>query len=71
MDNFKKDLQIIAGSFLSRQVCVPKEMPIALATYLLNEKDTCGTSLGWIHAEELGEVVCDNDSTRKHLCFDC
>lgn len=65
------DVHINAGNFLSRQICVPKEMPLAVAEHLLNEKDLCGTTNGWVFAERLGEVPCEQDPNKKHLVFEC
>lgn len=63
------DVHINAGNFLSRQVCVDKDMPIPIAEILLNQKDECGTTNGWVYAEDLGEVPCEKDPTKKHLVF--
>lgn len=65
------DVQIINGNFLSRQICIPKDMDIDLASRYLNEKDFCGTTLGWVFKEDLGEVQCKDDPTRKHLVYSC
>ncbi len=65
------DVQISNGNFLNRQVCVPKEMDTETATRLLNDKDECGTQNGWVFTEELGEVQCQDDPTKKHMCFHC
>jgi hypothetical protein len=65
------DVHINAGNFLSRQVCVPREMPVAVAERLLNEKDECGTTNGWVFHEEGGEVQCEKDPEKKHIVFGC
>ncbi len=65
------DVHINAGNFLSRQICVSKEMPRATAEKLLNEKDLCGTSAGWVFEESLGEVDCAQDASKKHMVFNC
>lgn len=65
------DIHINNGNFLNRQICVPKEMPVHLAEHLLNMKDLCGTTNGWVYNESLGEVECQQDKTKKHLVFGC
>lgn len=65
------DVHINGGNFLNRQICIPKEMTPDEATRLLNKKDECGTTAGWVFTPELGEVPCDDDSTKKHICFHC
>jgi hypothetical protein len=63
------DIHINAGNLLSRQICVPKEMTISQATHLLNIKDICGTTNGWVYRDNLGEVDCAEKPTHKHLVF--
>jgi hypothetical protein len=65
------DIHINSGNFLSRQICVDWAMPVDVATRLLNQKDECGTTNGWVFSEELGEVQCEGKPEKKHMVFGC
>lgn len=63
------DVRISNGSYLLRQVCVPKEMPPTEAEPFLNVKSPCGPTHVWRFFEDLGEAKCAESPTRKHLLF--